>query len=661
MVVSSIWDITQRNGKTVASNSTIPKVDERDLLGIPTVMQKPTVATPQQPVVSVWDSNELPQFTPWKFANIDTMQSNDLEDLVDFYDIQGRSRKLTGDEELQLRKASRTLSKQQLQQPTNVFDEEINRIESERIRTEKTLQEQQETNISNETDRLNTQKEERFAEFEEQGQDLQDASQRSLSFSWFGRSTFAAEQQGKIQKQVNNAKRTLQAEIDAELAKYTAQQRGASEEQLSKYDDYLATLKMQRVQQQNEIVQQMNEFNVQNTANVQERIENILQLSSQFVDPNIDLTQDDLDAANAFAQLAIDAEGNVKESLLKLVDPRIMWEVLKRAAGIKMGIEPWNEFGFSNLWDGQIAVTDPKTWEVTFKQGNQSVSALDRAKIWEIQSSVDLNRAKAEEIRNKVTGGGEWLSGIGTWQVTAYWTEANPFWLDVDGRIWDPIVNKVEGKVVEVGNDADGFGNYVILEDSAGNKVRYAHLDQVTAQKWDLIGVGSQIWTIWNTGYTIPMNGGDGSHVDITLFDSSGKEKTAVDVEKYLNSVAKEIDPKTQVIIEDAKELLNASGFGRLLASAWGIPLTKSRDMSRKLKGIKSVLALDNLVKLKADGATFGALSDNELKFISDSATKLNLGMTKDEWKEEIGNIIRALGGELPTDQDADAALDGLL
>jgi len=52
--------------------------------------------------------------------------------------------------------------------------------------------------------------------------------------------------------------------------------------------------------------------------------------------------------------------------------------------------------------------------------------------------------------------------------------------------------------------------------------------------------------------------------------------------------------------------------------------------------------ALDNLLKLKADGATFGALSDNEMRYIKSASTsgQLTFDLTDADWKRKIDDLI---------------------
>ena len=58
--------------------------------------------------------------------------------------------------------------------------------------------------------------------------------------------------------------------------------------------------------------------------------------------------------------------------------------------------------------------------------------------------------------------------------------------------------------------------------------------------------------------------------------------------------------------------------------------------------------ALNQLVNLKSQGATFGALSDAELKAIQNSITTLSPTLSSEEWDRALGELIDKLKSGLP-------------
>lgn len=63
----------------------------------------------------------------------------------------------------------------------------------------------------------------------------------------------------------------------------------------------------------------------------------------------------------------------------------------------------------------------------------------------------------------------------------------------------------------------------------------------------------------------------------------------------------------------------------------------------------KSNTTLKNLIDAKAKGATFGALSDNELKFLENAASRLNKSVSKDEFDRELRKIISEMERKITT------------
>jgi len=57
-----------------------------------------------------------------------------------------------------------------------------------------------------------------------------------------------------------------------------------------------------------------------------------------------------------------------------------------------------------------------------------------------------------------------------------------------------------DGTVVEVGYDADGYGNFVVVEDADGYQARYAHCHDVFVTAGQPVSLGDVIATVGNTG-----------------------------------------------------------------------------------------------------------------------------------------------------------------
>ena len=124
-----------------------------------------------------------------------------------------------------------------------------------------------------------------------------EATKTALSFSGFGRSTYAAEQQAEVEQQVNRSLDLFGAEREARIERYKAARQGADEATLAAMDENIMFLQQKGADYQAKIVEAMNAYNQQNTLNYQEKINNIFTLAQQFQSDGEPLTQDEIAAA----------------------------------------------------------------------------------------------------------------------------------------------------------------------------------------------------------------------------------------------------------------------------------------------------------------------------------------------------------------------------
>ena len=80
-----------------------------------------------------------------------------------------------------------------------------------------------------------------------------------------------------------------------------------------------------------------------------------------------------------------------------------------------------------------------------------------------------------------------------------------------------------------------------------------------------------------------------------------------------------------------------------------GVPGTKGAYYKSLYDRVLSSTALQNLINLKEQGATFGALSDNELKFITDASTNLNLKLRYGDFMNIVDDMISKLNKGIST------------
>jgi murein DD-endopeptidase MepM/ murein hydrolase activator NlpD len=293
-------------------------------------------------------------------------------------------------------------------------------------------------------------------------------------------------------------------------------------------------------------------------------------------------------------------------------------------------------------------------------------------------------------------GADGYVSSIGP--VTAYGSydeEGNEVWapgLDIDLAVGDEIYSPVSGVVSDVLDESEtgGFGNQVKVIDENGNELWFSHLQAAGVTVGQEIKAGQFLATGGNSGTVIPINGGDGSHLDLTIRSENGtmirngmKFMTAHEVERYVNEMSQQAgvsQPSGNVfdqfdfdvdkgvggqdekeVAKQQKSLANAMdavevinklethpGFESAVGFKTGgslleplpfidnpIPGTKAADFVSEVTRLKAILSADRIEILRG----LGAMSERELAVVTDSATSLDRNMSEEAFKTELGRI----------------------
>lgn len=117
----------------------------------------------------------------------------------------------------------------------------------------------------------------------------------------------------------------------------------------------------------------------------------------------------------------------------------------------------------------------------------------------------------------------------------------------------------------------------------------------------------------------------------------------------YKHAKDQEVTPFAQELIGQLQELKNMDTWDFKNVWLWGMPGTKGAYYKSLYDRVLSSTALQNLINLKEQGATFGALSDNELKFITDASTNLNLRLKYGDFMNIVDDMIRKLNKGIST------------
>ncbi len=104
----------------------------------------------------------------------------------------------------------------------------------------------------------------------------------------------------------------------------------------------------------------------------------------------------------------------------------------------------------------------------------------------------------------------KWPVGSGIGRITNYFgPEIHPFtgqWylhkgIDIASyRRGVPILAAANGKVIERGYEAMGYGNYIVIRHAYGFSTKYAHMSRIFVNEGDTVTQGQRVGTMGNTG-----------------------------------------------------------------------------------------------------------------------------------------------------------------
>lgn len=269
-----------------------------------------------------------------------------------------------------------------------------------------------------------------------------------------------------------------------------------------------------------------------------------------------------------------------------------------------------------------------------------------------------------------------------TWKLQC-WEAANRYMktVGIDKRVWDSYDSK---KALINNNWPQVWGLAVWNPNAEGKFWEFGHIGMVTwynPENWEVeITDWNKDWDGLKNTYNIPVSqvlNSDGWFVhlewstkpEISWFDevniplykrflsdkwlTSTQEKWIEDIEAfktqalaYSKSLTKQWTPQIKRIIELAKDLKENRPWraARLFSETpWGTLTTTGADYQSSLQAFISNNALGNLVQLKKEGATFGALSNQELQFLEKSATELSSWLSDEKFDRELDRIVNLL------------------
>ncbi|RLI47034.1 hypothetical protein DRO61_08475, partial [Candidatus Bathyarchaeota archaeon] len=223
-----------------------------------------------------------------------------------------------------------------------------------------------------------------------------------------------------------------------------------------------------------------------------------------------------------------------------------------------------------------------------------------------------------------------------------------------NGLALDIFPDKEYIKKVKPFLEKNGWKQVLPVQDSG--HFEFIGLDKIVQVNESLI----PLYRKWNQGDK-SLTKEDWTTIEaVTTRDSFIKESTEAksETDKLGTQFAQEVIALAKDLKIPSKQGFSMSAFlpgGSLFdektGAAFGlglIPETKFKDYKNTFEAFQSKLGLNELTAQKKAGATFGALSNQELNFLTKASTSLDLGMTDISFNRELDRIISKLTKALP-------------
>jgi surface antigen len=355
----------------------------------------PTVATKQQPVVSIEPPRAWAWTIPYNTSDINAMDTQGLRDYSNFLQTKiDMGQPLSEEEMYRARVAQDRIRQQTMAQVSQdtmqpLIDQQRSMI-SER---QSELDARRAAAVTSMDERTRAQQERQFAEAERLAWQRREAQQSALSFSGFGRSTFAAEKQDEINRELNTYMTTAEEIRSANIDLYRMQLEWADSETIAGMYERLGQLKTQQAEMNRKMANDINMYNAEVAASYEEKLGNIMQMSQALLQSQQPLSEQDMATAMSYASLIIDNEWNVNEKILASVPDNLkpyvvmMWSQIKAETPPPMKFEtvsPWQTLldsrgnvVFQAPMDSKFSVAgNPTDWFIMYDQNTGKLQTI---------------------------------------------------------------------------------------------------------------------------------------------------------------------------------------------------------------------------------------------------------------------------------------------
>lgn len=357
------------------SNMKAPQPLKQQAPKVPAILQrKPaTVATPQNPVIS---KNIGGGFVP-NTSDIDTMDKKWLQDYIDAYSVKAKFGTIKEEDAIKAIKAQRLLTEMSNKDATsniaNSYQDVIAQQEAARTAKAQELATQAETGRAAKQRELDTKyramQDAQLAAWQRQ----REAAQLATSTTWFGRSTFNADQQVQIQKQTDDAIQQLNAAKEAELIKYEMELQGATWKALESLDQHIAELQQKAQDAQIKALSEAQRINLETGKSKQESIQNLI---SVWQGSGLDIKASDEWTITMLAQIVKGKDGKLNQDVLNQLPDGIK-QIVAAAAQTWYGTKQWEAAKTISIGSGKserVLQWNPETGRYDIPVGGWSYS-----------------------------------------------------------------------------------------------------------------------------------------------------------------------------------------------------------------------------------------------------------------------------------------------
>jgi len=293
---------------------------------------------------------------------------------------------------------------------------------------------------------------------------------------------------------------------------------------------------------------------------------------------------------------------------------------------------------------------------------------------WTIMAINKKNPSDSRVLWSNWKLWGDYLTTIWTGKITSYWwAHDNYQWIDIDGKIGDPIPS-IWGRVVKVvswqwKSSKPSYWNYVDVQDANGNIHRYAHLNSVNVNVWDEIPYGTSIWQMGNSWYTIAWPNGDWSHLDYSVKKADWTWFNAKEIPWYLATVQPKdkLTPEQLTLFSSLQSIQtdiknDTQWFNRAVGTRWFIETVRAKvrwtwelwfsvwsqagAFASKVEQFRNLLTLPALQYLK------WPTSDKDIQFIRSAQSTLSTDLPETEFIKIVDEIEQIMIRNYWTDVD---------